>query len=56
MVRSIDLKKGPSANPYKKTISRKSTSKSVKQNPNFQAPKLKTMMREFEKLKLIHEN
>jgi hypothetical protein len=54
IVRSIDMRKPPSSNPYKKNISRKSTCKSVKQNLNYQPPKLKTMMKQFKELKILH--
>ncbi len=54
MIRSIDMRKTNTTNPYKKTISRKSTSKSVKQNPFYQPPKLRTIMKQFKELKLLH--
>lgn len=47
MVKSIDLKKTPQANPYKKSVSRKSTCKSVKQTNNYRPPEIKTMMQTF---------
>ena len=48
MVRSIELRKPPaSSHPYKKTASRKSMSKSVKQHPQYQPPKLKSLMKQF---------
>jgi len=31
-------------------------SKSVKQNPQYQPPKLKSLMKQFKELKLLHEN
>jgi hypothetical protein len=46
-VKTLDLRKPSSGNPYKKAVSRKSNSKSVKQNPSCQPPKLKCLMKQF---------
>jgi hypothetical protein len=54
--KTVDLRKPSSGNPYKKTASRKSNSKSVKQHPLYQPPKLKSLMKQFKELKLMHEN
>jgi hypothetical protein len=47
MVKSIELRKTTTLNPYKKSVSRKSTCKSVKQTANFRPPELKTIMQTF---------
>lgn len=56
IMKSLELRKPTSGNPYKKAVSRKSTCKSVKQSPSYQPPKLKSLMKQFKELKLLHEN
>lgn len=54
LTKSIELRQGQ---PSKKPTSRKSNSKSVRQNPtaHYPQPKFKVLMRQFRELKLVHE-